>query len=185
MILNNRRNSLFLLIVLWVTAACSNGIGSNNTAQIDARVDATLSAMYETYPSTEQLAEKASGILIMPLITEGGFGIGAGFGRGALRVGGSNVDYYSAVSASAGFQIGAQQYSHVLFFMTESALEDFRKSSGWAAGANVEYVYKDQGNSLTADTTTTLSPVVAVIFAQVGLRLGVTLEGIKYMRIIP
>ena len=185
MILNNRRNFSLLFMVFCVTVACSNGIGSNNTAQIDARVDATLNAMYEIYPSTEQLAEKASGMLVMPLITEGGFGIGAGFGRGALRVGGSNVDYYSAASASAGFQIGAQQYSHVLFFMTESALEDFRKSSGWAAGANVEYVYKDQGNSLTADTTTTLSPVIAVIFAQVGLRLGVTLDGIKYMRIIP
>ena len=185
MILNNKLNFSLLFIVLCLTTACSNGIGSNNTAQIDARVDATLNAMYDIYPSTKQLAEKASGMLIMPLMTEGGFGIGAGFGRGALRVGDSNVDYYSAVSASAGFQIGAQQYSHVLFFMTESALEDFRKSSGWAAGANVEYVYKDQGNSLTADTTTTLSPVVAVIFAQVGLRLGVTLDGIKYMRIIP
>ena len=185
MIVNKRLNLSLILMVLCFSAACSNGIGSNNTAQIDARVDATLNAMYDIYPSTEQLAEKASGILIMPLITEGGLGLGAGFGRGALRVGDSNVDYYSAASASAGFQIGAQQYSHVLFFMTESALEDFRKSSGWVAGANVEYVYKDQGNSLTADTTTTLSPVVAVIFAQVGLRLGVTLDGIKYMRIIP
>ena len=125
MVLNNRLNFSMVLMVLCFTAACSNGIGSNNTAQIDARVEATLNAMYEIYPSTEQLAEKASGMLIMPLITEGGFGIGAGFGRGALRVGDSNVDYYSAASASAGFQIGAQQYSHVLFFMTENALEDF------------------------------------------------------------
>ena len=185
MIVNKRLNFSLMFMVLCFSAACSNGIGSNNTAQIDARVDATLNAMYDIYPSTEQLAEKASGMLIMPLITEGGFGIGAGFGRGALRVGGSNVDYYSAASASAGFQIGAQQYSHVLFFMTENALEDFRKSNGWAAGANVEYVFKGQGNSLTADTTTTLSPVVAVVFAQVGLRLGITLDGIKYMRIIP
>ena len=185
MILNNQRNFVLLFIVLCVTTACSNGIGSNNTAQIDARVDATLNAMYEIYPSTEQLASKASGILIMPLITEGGFGIGAGFGRGALRVGGSNVDYYSAASASAGFQIGAQQYSHVLLFMTENALLDFRASQGWAAGVNVEYVLRDQGNSLNADTTTTLSPVVAIVFAQVGLRLGATLDGIKYTRIIP
>ena len=181
----NLRNFSLALLILCFANACSNGIGSNNTAQIDARVNATLDAMHETYPSTRQLAEKASGMLVMPLVTEGGFGIGAGFGRGALRVGDSNVDYYAATSASAGFQIGAQQYSHVLFFMTENSLENFRKSGGWAAGANVEYVFKDQGNSLTADTTTTLSSVVAVIFAQVGLRLGVTLDGIKYMRIIP
>ena len=181
----NRRNFSLGLLALGSTAACSNGIGSNNKAQIDARVNATLKAMYEIHPNTTQIAEKASGMLIMPLVTEAGFGLGAGFGRGALRVGDSNVDYYSAASASAGFQIGVQQYSHVLFFMTDNALSDFRKSQGWAAGANVDYVFKDQGNFLTADTTTTMSPVVAVVFAQVGLRVGITLDGIKYMRIIP
>jgi len=53
------------------------------------------------------------------------------------------------------------------------------------AGANVEYAYRDQGDSFAADTTTTLNPVIAVVFAQAGLRLGATVEGIKYTRIIP
>jgi len=100
-------------------------------------------------------------------------------------VGPSTVDYYSAASGSAGLQIGAQQFSHVLFFMTPEALRDFRASPGWAAGANLEYVVSAQGETLRADTTTTLSPVIAVVFGQTGLRLGATLEGIKYTRIIP
>ena len=185
MTFTTRRNFSLGLLALGGSAACSNGIGSNNAPEIDARVDATLNSMFETYPGTQQLEEKAAGMLVMPLVTEAGFGFGAGFGRGALRVGNSNVDYYSAASASAGFQIGAQQYSHVLFFMTENALLDFRASRGWAASANVEYAFRDQGDSLTADTTTRMSPVVAVLFAQVGLRLGATLDGIKYTRIIP
>jgi lipid-binding SYLF domain-containing protein len=182
---SSRRNFSLGLLAFGGTAACSNGIGSNNAPEIDARVDATLSTMFETYPDAQQLAEKAAGMLVIPLMTEAGFGLGGGFGRGALRVGDANVDYYSAASASAGLQIGAQQYSHVLFFMTENALLDFRASQGWAVGVNVEYVFRDQGDSINADTTTTLSPVVAVVFAQVGLRLGATLDGIKYTRIIP
>ena len=40
--------------------------------------------MYVEYPYSRQLAAKASGLLVMPLVTEAGFGFGAGYGRGAL-----------------------------------------------------------------------------------------------------
>ena len=128
----NPRNFSLALLILCFISACSNGIGSNNTAQIDARVDATLNAMYETYPSTQHLAKKASGMLIMPLVTEGGFGIGAGFGRGALRVGDSNVDYYSAASASAG--VGAARTRRRLGATSSAA--SGRPAGGPSAGAS-------------------------------------------------
>jgi len=102
-----------------------------------------------------------------------------------LLVDQSTVDYYSVTKATGGLQIGAQQYAHVLFFMTNDALSGFRRSPGWAAGANVEYVISDKGDSVNADTNTVLSPVLAVIFARAGLRVGATLEGSKYTRIIP
>ena len=38
---------------------------------------------------------------------------------------------------------------------------------------------------LRADTTTTRDPVIAVVFAQAGFRIGATLQGTKYSRIIP
>jgi lipid-binding SYLF domain-containing protein len=40
----------------------------------------------------------AAGMLVMPLVTEAGFGFGGAYGRGALRIGGTTVDYYSAAS---------------------------------------------------------------------------------------
>jgi lipid-binding SYLF domain-containing protein len=170
---------------LSMTAACGNGVGSNASATIDARVNATLNEMYNQFPNTVEIANKAAGMLIMPLITEAGFVFGGGYGRGALRVNGVTLDYYSAVKGSGGFQIGAQQYAHVLFFMTDDALRDFRHSSGWAAGADLEYVVSDQGDSLAADTNTLRSPVLAAVFGRAGLRVGATLEGTKYTRIIP
>lgn len=166
-------------------AACGNGIGSSGAATIDARVASTLNFMYGRYPGTVDLRSKAAGILVMPLVTEVGLGLGGSYGRGALQIQGSTVDYYSAASGSAGLQIGAQQYSHVLFFMTPEALMSFRTSDGWAAGADVEYALNDQGEVLRAETLTSLSPVIAVVFAQAGLRVGATLEGTKYTRIIP
>jgi len=166
-------------------AACGNGIGSDGAAIVDSRVDSALNFLYTNYPDTRDIADRASGILVMPLITEAGLGFGGSFGRGALRVGDTTVDYYSSTSGSAGLQIGVQQFSHVLFFMTPAALADFRASSGWAAGANLEYAIDDKGELLRAETITSLTPVLAVVFGQTGLRLGATLEGTKYTRIIP
>ncbi len=168
-----------------LTAACGNGVGNSSSQKIDARVDTTLNYLYTNYPSTRSLAEKSVGMLVMPLITEGGFIVGGGYGRGALRINNSTVDYYSATKGSFGLQIGAQQFAHVLFFMTDDALRRFRRASGWTVGADVEYVVQDQGGNLRVDTTTVASPVVAMIFGQAGLMVGASLEGMKYTRIIP
>ncbi|MBE1297194.1 MAG: twin-arginine translocation pathway signal [Rhodobacteraceae bacterium] len=177
--------TLGVLGAVGAVAACGNGVGTNNAATIDARVDATLNQMYREYPNTIDLAEKSTGMLVMPLVTEAGFLVGGAYGRGALRINGVTVDYYSTVKGNAGLQIGAQQYAHVLFFMTDDALAGFRRSSGWAAGADLEYVVRDVGNSVAADTNTLTSPILAAVFAQAGLRIGATLEGTKYTRIIP
>ena len=120
----------------------------------------------------------------MPLITEAGFGFGGSYGRGALRIGGATVDYYSAAKATVGFQIGAQQYAHALFFMTPEALQEFRRSPGWAATADIRYATPEQGASIGKETTE-LDPVIALIFGQQGLIAGATLGGVKYTRIIP
>ncbi len=166
-------------------AGCGNGVGSDGGGRIDQRVDATRDFLYSRYPGTQDLSQKASGILWMPLITEAGFGFGGSYGRGALRVNDVTVDYYSAAQATFGLQVGAQQYAHALFFMTPEALSLFRRSTGWALGADAKYALNDQGETILADTNTVLSPVVAFVFGQAGLIVGATLEGTKYNRIIP
>ena len=166
-------------------AACDNSVNSRGDETIDARVDATLNFLYTTYPNTTELRDKSAGILVMPLVTKAGIGVGGAYGRGALRVDDVTVDYYSATSGSFGLQLGAQQYAHTLFFMTEDALAGFRGSPGWSAGADAEYTLNETGENISADTTTALSPIIALIFAQAGLMGGATVKGTKYTRIIP
>lgn len=184
-ILSRRAFAAAALAALPLLAACGNGIGSRGAEDIDGRVDATLNYMYSEFPATRGLAQKSSAMLVMPVITEVGLGLGGGYGRGALRVGDVSLDYYSATAANVGLQIGAQQYAHVLFFMTDDALEQFRRSRGWALGADVEYVFNNQGETLRAESTTGMSPIVAIVFGQAGAKIGASLEGVKYNRIIP
>ena len=161
-----------------------NGVGSRGGAQIDARVQATQNFLYSSYPGTRELAAKARGILYMPLVTEAGFGFGGAYGRGALLINGVTVDYYSAAKASIGFQIGAQQYAHALFFMTDQSLQDFRRAPRWNASADIRYATPGDGGSLGKETTE-LDSVIAFVFGQQGLMVGATLAGVKYTRIIP
>lgn len=185
----SRRTLLALGGASLALAACNggvmgNGVGSRGSAQIDARVAATKDYLFSKYPGTRDLANKSFGILIMPLVTEAGFGFGGGYGRGALQINGATVDYYAATRATFGFQIGAQQYAHALFFMTDAALQDFRRASGWAAGADLRYATPQTGASIGKETTE-LDPVMPFVFGQQGLIAGATLAGVKYTRIIP
>lgn len=183
--LSRRHFTVGAFASMGVTAACGNGVGSNGADTIDARVDATLDEMYRSYPNTVNLSDKSNGILVMPLVTEAGFGFGGAYGRGALRISDSTVDYYSMTEGSWGWQAGAQQYAHVLFFMTDEALGSFRSSPGWAVGGDIEYVISDVGEGAAANTSTAFTPVVAAVFGRSGLFAGASLSGNKYTRIIP
>ena len=184
-ILSRRSMIAGAAIATFALAGCDNGLGGTGAQVIDARADTSLNFLYNTFPGTQDLADNAVGVLIMPLVTEASFGFGASIGRGVLRVGDVSVDYYLAAQASFGFQAGAQQFAHALFFMTEDALADFRNSPGWAAGAELKYAINERGETISADTTTILSPVIAVVFGQAGLIAGASIEGTKYTRIIP
>ncbi|MEP5151602.1 MAG: twin-arginine translocation pathway signal, partial [Planktotalea sp.] len=73
-------------------SACDNRRTNSGVDRIEARVDATLAQMYADFPKTRSIAARSTGMLVMPLITEAGLGFGGGFGRGALRIGGTTVD---------------------------------------------------------------------------------------------
>lgn len=165
-------------------AACDNSVGTNGAAVIDRRVESTLDYMYRTYPDTRALSQQASGMLVMPLMGEAGLVFGGAYGEGALQIDGVTVDYYSAAQGSVGFQFGAQYYAHTLFFLTPDALRQFRTSPGWAGGADAEITLETKGASLSANTISSGQPVVALIFGRTGFKIGATLEGTKYTRIL-
>jgi lipid-binding SYLF domain-containing protein len=181
----SRRRFLAVAAAPLALAACGNGIGSPGAPRIDARVAQARAFMFQNVAGTRDLAAKSAGMLMMPVVTEAGLMAGGAYGTGALLIDESVVDYYATASASFGLQFGAQQYSHALFFLTPEALAEFRGSTGWVAGADLRYVAAQNGGALTADTTTLLDPVVAVIFGQAGLIAGASVEGQKYTRIIP
>lgn len=181
----SRRGLLTGGLAATLVAGCSNAVGQNAAARLDARVNATKAYLLQTYPNVAPMIQSSKGVLYMPLMTEAGLGIGGAYGQGALRINDATVDYYSATQASVGFQIGAQQYAHVLVFQTEESLANFRRYPGWVAEAGAYYALPAGGVAMGADTISSQQPVVAMIFGQSGLMAGATIAGTKYTRIIP
>ena len=64
-------------------------------------------------------------MLFFLMLNEAGFFIGGKYGEGVLRVNGVTKGYYSITSASLGLQMGAQQYSLIIAFTTDQALNNF------------------------------------------------------------
>jgi lipid-binding SYLF domain-containing protein len=156
-----------------------------SAAEIDARADLALNSLLADNAAARAISEDALAVLVFPDIVKAGFGIGGQYGEGALRKDGVTVGYYNLASASFGFQIGAQSYSQVLFFMDEGALAALDKVRGFELGADASVAVADQGLGVDVSTNTVRDPIVAFVFGQKGLMGGVTLEGSKITKINP
>lgn len=170
-----------LLVICFTTTAYA--VAESKREKLDRRVNETITKFYEVSYTGQELAKKAKGMLVFPKIYKAGIGIGGEHGKGALRVGGSSVGYYSSTSASIGFQFGAQKRSQILLFMTNEALEKFRNSDGWEVGVDGSVALVDIGTGADIDTNSIKDPIVGFVFGNEGLMFNVSLEGTKISRL--
>lgn len=179
--------ALVLSVILGFSMQASPVIAgqSAEAKQINREADAALKKLLEDTPEAETFRKEAKGILIFPSIVKGGFIIGAHYGKGALKKGGTTVGYYSTTAASYGLQAGIQSFGYILFFMNEKAMEYLDNSDGWEVGVGPSIVVMDKGAAKSLTTTTGRSNVYAFIFSQQGLMAGLGLQGSKITKINP
>jgi lipid-binding SYLF domain-containing protein len=175
-----------LLAVL--TAACtttgtSGGDPAARRSSIDSSVDAALSKLYGQVQGSRELTAKARGVLVFPSVVSAGLGVGGSYGQGALRVGGHSVGYYSTTAASVGLLAGADSKAVFVLFMTQEALDKFRASSGWTAGADASVTMLKVGANATVDTQTVQQPIVGFALSNAGLMANLSLDGTKINRL--
>lgn len=150
---------------------------------IDADVDGTIQRLYSTVSGSRELVAKSRGVLVFPSVIQAGFVVGAEYGKGALRVGGTTVGYYTTTSGSLGLQAGAQSKALIFLFLTQDALEKFRSSEGWSAGADASVALVRMGANGLIDTTTAAKPVQAIVLTNAGLMADASLQGTKVSRL--
>lgn len=165
------------------TPAGSEASGPTARAAMERDVDATLSRLYTTVPGSREMVQRAAGVLVFPAVVGGSFVIGAEHGRGALREGGRTTNYYSTTAGSLGFQAGGQSKAVVYVFSTSDALNKFKASNGWTAGADATVAVGKVGANGSVDTETAKQAVASFVLTNVGLEAGASVGAAKITRI--
>ncbi|MEX3526835.1 MAG: YSC84-related protein [Burkholderia sp.] len=163
----------------------SAAANSSKRQAINSSVDATLSRLYTTVPGSRELVAKSRGVLVFPSVLQAGFILGAQTGNGALRVGGGTVGYYNTSSLSVGLQAGAQSKAVIFLFITQDALDKFRGTDGWSAGADASVAVVKIGANGAIDSNTVQSPIEAIVLTNAGLMGDLSVNGTKVTRINP
>ena len=155
-----------IIVATAVSAILLTGLASiiyaATAKEIDASVAVAMDRFYSKVQGGKEFAKNAKGLLVMPNVTKAAFVVGGEYGEGALKVGGKNVAYYSLVSGSYGFQIGAQSKDMIIAFMTNEALKKFRSSKGWEAGVDGNVAVLNlgaEGKSIRPPSRIRLSPL--------------------------
>jgi lipid-binding SYLF domain-containing protein len=118
-------------------------------------------------------------------VVKAGIGIGGEYGEGILLDQKKVQGYYNIISASFGFQLGVQDRSIIIMFMTQDALDGFRRRAGWKVGVDGSVTIITVGVNGSIDSDEVVSPVIGFVLDPAGLMYNLTLEGTKISRIDP
>jgi lipid-binding SYLF domain-containing protein len=179
----SRRQAVSFALSSLAVAGSATGSQAGSGPEIDANVDATLRAFTYQIGGARELLAKSVAVLVFPTVIKAGIGFGGEYGEGALLMGGRTVGYYNTISASVGFQLGAQARSVIIIFMTPEALAGFRRVHGWKVGVDGSVALITVGVGGSIDSSKIVSPIVGFIFDGKGLMYNLTLEGSKITRI--
>jgi lipid-binding SYLF domain-containing protein len=180
-----RRTIVTMLFIMGMLAVVDPVAHAVTKGEIDASVKAAMARFTKDIKGGTEYLKAAKGVLVMPNITKAGFIVGGQYGQGALQINGVPVQYYSLASGSLGYQIGAERYDMVILFMTDEALNKFRKSKNWEAGVDAEVTLIKVGVEASVETLRSQHPIAGFVFDQKGLMAGVSIKGAKFTPIHP
>ena len=179
---NTRRNfyKIMLVTATALTLGTLNLQAQAATAE-DLKQDAAqaLQTLYKSHPEAEQLSKRAHAVLVFPKIIKAGLVFGGSYGEGVMTKGSSFAAYYNSVSASWGWQAGAESYGYVVYLMSNRAVRYLDKSEGWEFGVGPTVVVVNEGIAKNLSTSTLKDDAYAYIFDQQGLMASLSIEGTK------
>ena len=183
-ILRGRLQRFVLTVAASVSIAAFGGLANAATAE-DLNADAAqaLQALYKSNPTAEAIGKKAKAILIFPKVTKAGLVFGGSYGEGVLMKGSKISGYYNSVSASWGWQAGAESYGYIVFLMNDKAESYLNASKGWELGVDPSVVVVNEGVAKNLSTSTLKGNAYAFVFDQQGLMASLSIEGTKISHI--
>ncbi|MDR3394985.1 MAG: lipid-binding SYLF domain-containing protein [Parasulfuritortus sp.] len=174
---------LFIAVAALSLGAISSQASAATAEDLDKDSAQALQTLYKANPVAESIGKNAKAILVFPKVIKAGLVFGGSYGEGVLMKEGKVSGYYNSVSASWGWQAGAQSYSYVVFLMNNKAVKYLNETKGWEVGVGPTVVAVDQGVAKNLSSSTLKDDAYAFIFDQQGLMASLSIEGTKISRI--
>ena len=179
----SNRSYLFVIALLVFSIGFAANSYADKAKEIDMKVDETLKTFNKTVKGAEDVLKRAKGLLVLPSVKKGALIVGGEYGRGALRIAGKTVDYYSMTTGSIGLQIGGEAKDIVIAYMSDEALQKFRDSKGWEAGVDGNVAFIKSGAGEKTVTSMANEPIVAFVFGVKGLIADMSFKGAKFKKL--
>jgi lipid-binding SYLF domain-containing protein len=109
-------------------------------------------AVFRKAKESGALFGKSYGYAVFPTIGKAGFVVGGAYGEGRVYEKGMYVGDTSMTQVTAGFQLGGEAYSQIIFFADKRALDEFT-TGNFEFGAQAQAVAITAGASAAATTT--------------------------------
>ncbi len=119
-------------------------------AQLAKDVPPTIATFKQADPGIERFFKESAGYVVFPRIGKVGLIFAGGDGSGEVYEKGGLVGTASITFGSVGLQVGAQEFSQIVFFKDGAALERFKQNK-FEFTANVSAVIVKAGASAGAD----------------------------------
>ncbi len=80
-------------------------------------------------PTMQRFFSNAYGYAVYPSVAKGGLGLGGAYGKGEVYEQSGLVGYTSMTQGTIGLQLGGQVYSEIIFFKSQTNLNDFKRGN--------------------------------------------------------
>jgi len=138
------------LLPATVSAQKKDKASEVDRAQVHADVVKTIAQFKASDPSIEKFFKNSNGYAVFARVGKAGFIVGGGAGDGELYEKGKVAGYVHIGMASIGLQIGAQEFSQIVFFNDAAALARFKQNK-FEFAANASAVIVKTGGADAAD----------------------------------
>jgi lipid-binding SYLF domain-containing protein len=146
-----RKHAIVVIgLIVGLAVGCSTGsITKEEGDALFKQAQASRQEWNKVDPQFEAFAKKGYGFAFFPEITKGGLVIGGAHGRGVVYEKAQHMGYADLTQMSLGFQAGYQDYSQLIVFENQPAMDKFKRNE-IDFGANASAVVADKGAAMGA-----------------------------------
>ncbi len=142
--------ALLCMISPGTVAAQSKDSPEEHRAQVRKEVPEAVARYKRTDAAIDRFFKDSVGYVVFPRIGKAGFIIGGGHGAGEVYERGRMIGTATITMATVGLQAGVQEFSEIIFFQNQAALDRFKQNK-FEFTAGVSAVVITAGGAKTAN----------------------------------